>query len=176
MVTDPSRRDAATDDRRHAEAKSADAAGGATPRERNRVDDAGDAGDAEDAEDLSLLDDDGLLDLRGRARATDPAAVAAEERARRGRVPATNRDLEAWRPEAPDTTTGPPADAAEGTVCHIDGDRAARYTCKQCGRPMCAEHTWIMFGLCTACATEERMQRWHDAARPEDRNWLTESQ
>jgi hypothetical protein len=136
----------------------------------------GTARDAETRPELSILDDEGLLDLRGRARATDPAAVAAEERSHRRSLPSRNEDLAAWRPPEADAPAAADdsaaATAAAGSVCHVDGARAARYECKQCGRPMCAEHTWVMFSLCTACATEDRIRRWHASARPEDANWL----
>ena len=112
-----------------------------------------------------LLDDEGLLDLRRRAKATDPAAVLAEERRRR----------EAFSPRPGDG----PAPAALHTdpttasgLCGVCGSRAARDRCTSCGRPACAADLWIMLRLCRACASDGDVARGQRGARPEGRNWL----
>lgn len=124
---------------------------------------------------MDLLDDDSLLDLRRRARRTDPAAVTAEERSERTETPDTNRDLADWlRASGIDrvgTEEGPPPDGE----CHVCKTRSAKYTCAQCGRGACAAHQWVMFGLCHRCATEDRIRRWHAQGRPEAKNWLDDA-
>ena len=124
---------------------------------------------------IDLLDDADLLDLRDRARRTDPQAVTREERQRHKDLPAANAELEAWLAEPRHGGGQASVDpAAVGAQCQIVAGRAAKYRCNQCGRDACAEHYWVMFGLCTSCASEERVRRWHGDSRPEDHNWLDE--
>lgn len=123
---------------------------------------------------MDLLDDDGLLQI-GKGR-TDPAALVHSMRAERRPVPDANRALRAWMEEsaAPEPAAAP--GPAAGGQCHLCKARPARYTCRQCGRGSCAEHHWVMFGLCQRCAREDRIKRWHDGARPEPRNWLEDGE
>lgn len=121
---------------------------------------------------MDLLDDDTLLDLRRRARRTDPAAVTAEEQSERSEAPDSNADLQAWMADAGiDAVDGGRDPTPEG-ACHVCKANAAKYTCAHCHRGACAAHQWIMFGLCHRCATEERIRRWHARGRPETENWL----
>lgn len=113
---------------------------------------------------MDILDDDGLLELGPRARRTDPAAVTREEREKHRLLPKANPSLAEWGP-----TSEPAADDA--ATCHAD-ERDAKYHCKQCGRGACAQHFWVMFGLCRECATQDRVGAIHREKRPEDRNWL----
>ncbi|HLF15970.1 MAG TPA: hypothetical protein VI796_00855 [Candidatus Thermoplasmatota archaeon] len=71
--------------------------------------------------------------------------------------------------------TQPEAEAARppGT-CHICRTRLARIACRGCGLPACATDSWAMFGLCSACASETSMRRWHAKGQVEERNWLEE--
>lgn len=112
---------------------------------------------------MDLLGDDGLLDLRKRARRTDPKEVVDEIRGRRSSLPDRNEELAAWLEE-----DGAPR--PDGSGCHVCG-RMARLTCKACGRGVCAQDSWFMLGLCRACATEERVQAWH-GEEPDVGNWL----
>lgn len=121
---------------------------------------------------VDLLDDDSLLDLRRRARRTDPAAVTAEERSERGEAPGTNPALADWMRSAGIDAVGPHESDAPDGDCHVCRRRAAKYTCAHCGKGACAAHQWVMFGLCHRCATEDRIRRWHAKGRPESDNWL----
>lgn len=118
---------------------------------------------------VDLLDDDRLLDLRRRASATDPRAVIDEERRdTRQTSPAANRDLLDWERAGP----GSPAPASESATCVICKIRPGRRTCNACNRRVCAGDSWAMLGLCTTCARDEDVARWHRPASPEANNWL----
>lgn len=132
-----------------------------------------------------LLDDDRLIDLRRRARATDPAAVLAEE-GRRTAMPAANAALRAWPtptaaapPEGGSATHAQPgrpdqdrAAAGGPALCGLCGTRPARGTCAMCGRGACAADLWVMLRLCRGCASEDAVARGQRGAKPEERNWL----
>lgn len=109
---------------------------------------------------MDLLDDDDLIDLRSRARRTDPQAIVAEERSRWQEMPDANADLHAW---------SAPSEKAGGT-CHAC-ERTGRMRCKACERTACAGHSWIMLGVCRDCATEDRVKRWNKRPEASD-NWL----
>ena len=115
-----------------------------------------------------LLSDDGLLDLRPRARPTDVAAVVAEEalRRREATVPVPDAALPAMREEPARAPAGGP-----GAACHLCG-RAAWRTCRACAQPSCAADQWAILGLCAACAPEGRVARSHRRGEPEEENWL----
>ena len=102
---------------------------------------------------IDLLDD-GLLDI-------DDA---------RGAPARSNRDLEEWAKGSAPTTPTTPADRGACHVCR----KPARGPCQGCGRPACSAHTWIMFGLCTECASEDRIRRWNQQGRATGGNWLEE--
>ena len=128
---------------------------------------------------MSLLDDDGLLDLRPRGRATDPAAALAEE-GRRDRLPQANAALRAWPaptpadaraaavPDAPGRTGAP-------SLCALCGTRPSRGDCALCGRAACAADLWVMLRLCRACADDDAVARGQRGARPEASNWLEQA-
>ena len=115
---------------------------------------------------MDLLGDDGLLDLRGRGRRTDPGALVEETRRHRAPMPETNAELAAWARDQP----AAPATAPDH--CHRC-QRPPRLQCRSCQKPTCAAHSWAMLGVCRDCATEERMKRWHGST-VSDRNWLEE--
>lgn len=126
-----------------------------------------------------LLDDEDLLDLRGRAKATDPAAVLAEERRRRAATPAPRRaeppvgsGPSPTEAQAAASAVGAPGAASGVSACAICGTRKARGTCTMCGRPACAADLWVMLRLCRACADERAVERGQRGARPEASNWL----
>ena len=110
-----------------------------------------------------LLDDEGLLDLRTRAKATDPAAVLAEERRRRDALATRSNDLSAPLRADP---------AGPAGLCGVCLTRAARDRCTSCGQPACAADLWIMLRLCRRCASDGDVERGQRGARPEGRNWL----
>lgn len=122
-----------------------------------------------------LLDDEALLDLRRRAKATDPAAVLEEERRRRAAA--------AWPTAAAHPGAAAPAAAApaamagtgtaDAAACALCGTRRARDRCTMCGRPACAADLWVMLRLCRACADERAVERGQRGSRPEAANWLT---
>ena len=112
-----------------------------------------------------LLDDEALLDLRRRAKATDPAAVLAEERQRRQAL-ASKGSNDLRLPAAPGPVSGPTS------TCALCGTRAAKGTCTSCGRPACAADLWVMLRLCRACASDADVARGQRGARPEGTNWL----
>lgn len=116
---------------------------------------------------MDLLDDDTLLDLRRRARPTDPQAVIAEER-KRASAPAANDDLLHWNTpqSAPAETSTNPA------LCPICKQRPGRQVCNACKRNVCPADVWTMLGLCKSCASAEDVARWHRPATPERANWL----
>lgn len=105
---------------------------------------------------VDLLGDDRVLDLRPRARRTDAAAVAAEERARRPPLPAANAALRDWS----QSTSAAPAEAAPpttaGGMCSLCGTRAAKTVCRNCGLGACAIDTWTLLGLCKRCVDDGR--------------------
>ena len=113
-----------------------------------------------------LLDDEALIDLRRRAKATDPAAVLSEERQRRASATPGAPTLAAMPASAP-----APEPAAEG-VCAICRTRRAKDKCTLCGKPTCAADLWIMLRLCRACADERAVERGQRGAKPEAGNWL----
>ena len=122
-----------------------------------------------------LLDDESLLDLRRRAKPTDPAAVLAEERARRKAVarPPTRatESTESW-----ENGTGSPDSvdsvARSGAMCGVCKTRPARDRCTSCGQPACAADLWVMLRLCRSCASDGDVARGQRGAKPEGRNWL----
>ena len=111
-----------------------------------------------------LLDDDGLLDI-GRKRSTDPGRAVAEERGKWQEAPEQNAELASWAKQAAPSKDG---------ACHVC-QRPARGACGSCGRPACSSHSWVMLGVCRACATEDRMQRWHHERAAGQDNWLEEA-
>ena len=126
---------------------------------------------------VDLLADDALLDLRPRAKPTDPLAVVAEEASLRAAAPRLPAVQEADPAPAPGavlpaapaaTHPGHPGPAA---ACHACA-KAAAGACASCGRAVCAQHRWTMLALCVGCASEERVGRAQREARPEPRNWL----
>lgn len=124
-----------------------------------------------------LLDDDTLLDLRPRAKATDPAAVVAEERRRRETAqartgtpgPAQALGSLAGATAAPTPGTGT---ATDPSLCALCGTGRARDRCTMCGRPACAADLWVMLRLCRGCADERAVERGQRGAKPEASNWL----
>ncbi len=108
-----------------------------------------------------LLDDDGLLDLRKRARDVD--GVVAEERSRWDDLPPSNQALAAWDTKKP----------ALGR-CHVC-DHPPRMTCRSCHKQACGSHSWVMLGVCRACATEDRVARWNKEKQASDKNWLEDA-
>lgn len=121
---------------------------------------------------MDLLDDEDLLNLRQRAKRTDPAAVIAEERGAPRQAPASNRDLEAWSEhQTKPRELKEPTSVAEG-MCPICTTRPGRRTCNGCKRMICPGDLWTMLGLCTQCASAEDVGRWHRPATPEPTNWL----
>lgn len=124
---------------------------------------------------MDLLDDDGLLDLRRRGRATDPRSAVAEERRRRDQAADDEPDWGSLGADAEGGRDGSDgADAVPEGTCPICKRRAGALDCRSCGRRVCKSDAWIMFGLCRTCAKEDRVQRWNEQAAPEDRNWLQE--
>lgn len=118
---------------------------------------------------MDLLDDESLIDLRRRAKSTDPAAVLDEERQRRS-SPASS----GTQPH----TTGPLSGAASAPaspdgLCALCHTRPSRGTCALCGRAACAADLWIMLRLCRSCANERDVERGQRPAEPEPANWLT---
>lgn len=67
---------------------------------------------------------------------------------------------------------GPAEAPAEGAPCHVCRTRPPRITCRSCARPACAADSWAMFGLCSACASERQVRRWHSRGEVEGGNWL----
>lgn len=125
---------------------------------------------------MDLLDDDTLIDLRRRARPTDPAAVLAEE-GRRSSLPARNPALRDWEGTSqPPTTPGPnqtDASAAPGNgLCQLCGTRPQRGQCAMCHRHACAADLWVMLRLCRDCASDDAVARGQRGAQPEAGNWL----
>lgn len=135
---------------------------------------------------MDLLDDDTLIDLRRRARPTDPAAVLQEE-GRRANLPATNPALRDWQGASPATTpatpptatpdrTAPPASSKAGDsdngLCQLCGTRPQRGQCAMCQRHACAADLWVMLRLCRDCASDDAVARGQRGAQPEARNWL----
>lgn len=129
-----------------------------------------------------LLDDDALLDLRQRAKRTDPAAVLDEER-RRTPLPASNPALRAWQGNAPPAAPGAPRAAtpdgddanaanANDLLCQLCRTRPQRGQCAMCGRRACAADLWVMLRLCRDCASDDAVARGQRGAQPEERNWL----
>ncbi len=115
-----------------------------------------------------LLDDEALLDLRRRAKATDPAAVLAEERQRRAAFAARSNGL-----AVPAPASSPSASPASAPgLCAVCGTRPAKDKCTSCGRPACAADLWIMLRLCRACASDGDVERGQRGAKPEAGNWL----
>lgn len=114
---------------------------------------------------MDLLGDEGLLDLRGRGRRTDPGSLVEEARRGRTELPESNAELAAW---ARDQGSAPEPEAPDH--CHRC-QRPPRLRCNSCDRPTCAAHSWVMLGVCRDCATEDRMSRWHGST-VSDRNWL----
>lgn len=110
---------------------------------------------------MDLLDDETLIDLRRRAKATDPAAVLAEERQRRH---AANPQPMAV-PEAPT-----PEPVAAG-ICALCKTRPSRGHCVQCGRAACAADLWVMLRLCRTCASDDDVERGQRGRREGARNW-----
>lgn len=108
-----------------------------------------------------LLDDESLLDLRRRAKATDPGAVLAEERRRRDAFSARSNDLAV--PATPAVPAGP---------CAVCKARPAKDQCTNCGQAVCAADLWVMLRLCRACADDGDVARGQRGARPEAKNWL----
>ncbi len=113
---------------------------------------------------MDLLDDDSLLDIRHRAKKTDPGAVIAELRGQSDR-PERNAALTDWA-----SNLGRKEASPDGG-CHLCS-APGRYACNQCQQPACAADYWLMFGLCRRCAKDERVQRFHKELEPEERNWL----
>ncbi len=105
---------------------------------------------------MDLLDDDDLLNLRRRARSTDPEAVVAEERSARTEMPSQNRDLSEWASRQPETGTQEPV--SKDAACHVCKTRAGRSKCANCGRMACQADTWVMLRLCRLCAREHRFK------------------
>ncbi len=96
---------------------------------------------------VDLLDDDGLL------------AIGARK--------TTDEELAQYAKPAPR-----PAPVENGT-CHLCENPGIR-TCQGCERPTCAAHHWVMFGLCRACASEDRVQGWNKE-RSVGPDWLEKS-
>lgn len=131
---------------------------------------------------MDLLDDDALIDLRRRARPTDPAAVLQEE-GRRTAMPSTNPAFREFQdqsripstPAVDPSSTSPPGAGttplAQG-LCQLCTTRPARGSCAMCGRSACAADLWVMLRLCRDCASDDAVARGQRGAKPEDRNWL----
>ncbi len=115
---------------------------------------------------MGLLDDDDLLDLGPRAKTTDPLAVVREERARKAtQIKGANKELEQW-------LASQGAGGEDGQhPCGICSRVETRLKCSACGRFACKPHSWTMLGLCTDCATAERIHT-PDDDRVVGRNWL----
>jgi hypothetical protein len=107
---------------------------------------------------VGLLDDDRVLDLRPRARRTDPGAVAAEERARRPPLPAANAALREWSEAGPDGRVPAPVGQAPAASdrCSVCGTRAAKVLCRNCGQGACTMDTWSLLGMCKRCVDAGR--------------------
>jgi hypothetical protein len=116
--------------------------------------------------DMDLLDDESLIDLRRRAKATDPAAVLAEERRLRAGAPAGPAK------PAPAAAAGAVPTASADGLCALCLTRPARGTCAMCGRAACAADLWVMLRLCRSCANERDVERGQRPAKPEPGNWL----
>lgn len=115
---------------------------------------------------MDLLDDDGLLDIGRRARRTDPQA-AVEELRPRDTVPERNSALSDW-------AAGLGTDGNAGnssTECHLC-NRPGPHACNQCGRAACTADFWVMYGLCRACAKDDRVHNAQRTPEPEATNWL----
>lgn len=95
---------------------------------------------------MDLLDDDRLLDLRPRARRTDPAAVLQEERSRAVRLPEANAALRDW------TRPAEPQQSSVTESCAVCGTRPSRGTCPACGLGVCTADVQPLLGLCRTCA------------------------
>jgi len=111
---------------------------------------------------MDLLDDEALIDLRRRAKATDPGAVLAEERQRRQTTKPQNFSL----PDAAAPETVPAG------LCALCKTRPLRDHCVQCGRAACAADLWVMLRLCRTCASDDDVERGQRGSRPGQRNWL----
>jgi len=46
--------------------------------------------------------------------------------------------------------------------CTICRHRKARYRCIKCNREVCAEHYWILYGLCKKCVSTSTVEQWRD--------------
>ncbi len=114
---------------------------------------------------MDLLGDDDLIDLRKRAKSSDPAAFVDDARRHRPSLPESNRELARWAQDRPAAQP-----AANPDHCH-QCKNPPRMVCKSCDRPSCAAHSWAMLGVCRGCATEDRMKRWHRST-VSDKNWL----
>ncbi|MEK6975223.1 MAG: hypothetical protein AABY18_02660 [Candidatus Thermoplasmatota archaeon] len=114
---------------------------------------------------MDLLDDESLIDLRRRAKSTDPAAVLEEERRRRAAGKPANAQTQAVEPP-------PSSNAASNGMCSLCATRPARGTCAMCGRAACAADLWIMLRLCRTCASDRDVERGQRGAQPESGNWL----
>jgi hypothetical protein len=124
---------------------------------------------------MDLLDDESLIDLRRRAKATDPAAVLEEERRRRAATPSAKGPVDgtpATPLGAPAATPSAAASASAQGLCALCLTRPSRGTCAMCGRGACAADLWVMLRLCRSCASERDMERSQRPARPEASNWL----
>ena len=119
---------------------------------------------------MDLLDDESLIDLRRRAKATDPAAVLEEERRRREAVPSRGTTPGSV-PGAPLSGAAPAAASPDG-LCALCLTRPARGTCAMCGRAACSADLWVMLRLCRSCANERDVERGQRPAKPEPGNWL----
>lgn len=81
-----------------------------------------------------------------------------------------NKALKEWASQGAQAPA-PVPEAPEGQ-CQVCRSRPARRRCRGCERPVCASDLWTMFGLCTDCASEDRVRRWHQEGRPSGANWL----
>ena len=115
---------------------------------------------------MDLLDDDHLLDIRRRAKRTDPGAVVDELNRHVEDVPERNSALSDWA-----ANLGAPGPEPEAGKCHVCG-RNGHQNCNQCGRLACSADYWVMYGLCRACAKDERVRSVHRSPQAEDTNWL----
>lgn len=120
---------------------------------------------------MDLLDDESLIDLRRRAKATDPGAVLEEERRRREAAPAKGSGASSAGSKS--HGSGSPAEAAlPDGLCALCLTRPSRGTCAMCGRAACAADLWVMLRLCRSCANERDVERGQRPAKPEPGNWL----
>ncbi len=54
-------------------------------------------------------------------------------------------------------------------------DHRAQLTCSGCGKEVCKADSWVMFGLCRVCATEDRVARWNKQKEVDSQNWLEDA-